>query len=143
MAIVASKGRATSSVLREDAYAGVKAASKYLQAAGVSRLDRIDILKSFQIESISMRAADNATFGLRFYGGKAASEGRYLFPAFDNLTNRVGLALPEKWNSMTGIKQFQIAPGTPYIFGRAASQGGIYTGGSYQMFITNTNFLIK
>lgn len=30
LAIVASKGRASSSVLREDAYAGVKAASQYL-----------------------------------------------------------------------------------------------------------------
>lgn len=75
-----------------------------------------------------MRTADNATFGLRFYGGAANQRGRYLFPTFTNYTNRVGLALPPSWNNMSGISQFQIEPGTTYIFGRAASQGGRYRG---------------
>ena len=47
------------------------------------------------------------------------------------------------WNSMSGISQFQIAPGSTYIFGRAASQGGIFSGGSYQIYINSLNNLIK
>ncbi|QEH44079.1 RHS repeat-associated core domain-containing protein [Chitinophaga sp. XS-30] len=125
------------------AYDGVRAASNYLQAQGVPRAYRKQILESFEVGTISLRTADNATFGLRFYGGAANQSGRYLFPTFTNYTNRAGLALPPSWNSMSGISQFQIAPGSTYIFGRAASQGGIYGGGSYQMYINNLNNLIK
>jgi RHS repeat-associated protein len=125
------------------AYDGVRSASKYLQKQGVPRAYRKQILESFDIGTISLRTADNATYGLRFYGGAANQSGRYLFPTFTNYTNRVGLALPQSWNSMSGISQFQIAPGSTYIFGRAASQGGIYSGGSYQMYINSLNDLIK
>src|SRR5690606_17986247 len=125
------------------AYDGVRAASKFLQEQGVPRIYRKQILESFEIGTISLRTADNATFGLRFYGGAANQSGRYLFPTFTNYTNRAGLALPPSWNSMSGVSQFQIAPGSTYIFGRAASQGGIYRGGSYQMYINNLNNLIK
>lgn len=121
----------------------MRAASKYLQAQGVPRAYRKQILENFEVGTISLRTADNATFGLRFYGGAANQIGRYLFPTFTNYTNRAGLALPPSWNSMSGISQFQIAPGSTYIFGRAASQGGIYSGGSYQMYINNLSNLIK
>lgn len=90
-----------------------------------------------------MKTADNSTFGLRFFGGGANEKGRYFFPTFTDYTNRKALALPYKWNSMTGISQFQVAPGTPYIFGRAASQSANYTGGSFQMYINNLNNLQK
>lgn len=125
------------------AYEGVQAASKYLQEQGVPRVYRKQILESFEVGTISLRTADNVTFGLRFYGGAANQSGRYLFPTFTNYTNRAGLALPPSWNSMSRISQFQLAPGSTYIFGRAASQGGIYSGGSYQMYINNLNNLIK
>ena len=124
-------------------YAGVRAASKYLQEQGVPRAYRQQILQSFEIETISLRTADNATYGLRFFGGAANETGRYLFPTFTNYTNRVGLALPPSWNSMAGISQFQISEGSSYIFGRAVSQGGIYTGGSYQMFVNSLKDLNK
>jgi len=62
------------------AYDDVRAASKYLQAQGVPRAYRKQILESFEIGTISLRTADNATFGLRFYGGAANQSGRYLFP---------------------------------------------------------------
>lgn len=108
------------------------------------RAYRKEILESFQIETIAMKTADNSTFGLRFFGGNAKADGRYLFPTFSDTTTRVGLALPPGWgNTMTGISQFQITSGTPYIFGRAASQGGIYTGGNYQMFINDITNLIR
>ncbi len=126
-----------------DAYAGVKEASAYLQKAGVPRLYRKQIIESFEIGTISLQTAGKSTYGLRFYGGAAKESGRYLFPTFDNLINRKGLALPPSWNSMLGIKQFQVSPGATYIFGRAASQGGIYTGGSYQMYINDLSNLIK
>jgi hypothetical protein len=125
-------------------YDGVRAASKFLREQEVPRVYRKQILESFEIGTITLRTADNATFGLRFYGDAAAESGRYLFPTFTNYTNRVGLALPPGWrNSMSGISQFQIEPGSTYIFGRAASQGGIYSGGSYQIYINNLNNLIK
>jgi RHS repeat-associated protein len=47
-------------------YAGVKAASKYLQTQGVPRVYRKQILQSFEIETVSLKIADNATYGLRF-----------------------------------------------------------------------------
>jgi RHS repeat-associated protein len=125
------------------AYDGVRAASKYLQGQGVPRVYRKQILESFEEGTISLRTADNATYGLRFYGGAANQSGRYLFPTFTNYTNRVGLALPQSWNSMSGISQFQIVPGSTYIFGRAASQGGIFNGGSYQIYINSLNNIIK
>ncbi len=125
------------------AYDGVRAASSYLQKAGVPRAYRKQILQSFNVETISLRTADNSTFGLRFYGGGANASGRYLFPTFTNYTNRAGLALPYKWNGMTGLSQFQIRPGSTYIFGRAASQGGRFTGGSYQMYVNDLGNLIR
>ncbi|ROH96694.1 hypothetical protein [Chryseobacterium daecheongense] len=131
------------SIARTEAYAGVREASVYLQQAGVPRDYRKQILESFEIETISLRTADNSTYGLRFYGGIAKESGRYLFPTFNNYINRVGLALPPKWNTMSGFTQFKIAPGTPYVFGRAASQGGIYTGGSLQMYINDVKNLTK
>lgn len=70
------------------AYDGVRAASNYLQAQGVPRAYRKQILESFEVGTISLRTADNATFGLRFYGGAANQSGRYLFPTFTNYTNR-------------------------------------------------------
>ncbi|WP_157493018.1 RHS repeat domain-containing protein [Dyadobacter tibetensis] len=127
----------------QNLYSGVKQASNYLQEIGIPRSYRKEILQSFETETISLRIANMNTFGLRFYGGAASESGRYLFPTFTSYTNRVGLALPAKWNTMSGISQFQIAPGSTYIYGRAASQGGIYTGGSYQMYVPNLGNLIK
>lgn len=125
-------------------YDGVRAASKYLQEQGVPRAYRKEILESFEVETISLRIADNSTYGLRFYGGAANKSGRYLFATFTNYTNRVGLALPQSWNnSMSGISQFQIKPGSIYIFGRASSQGTMYSGGSFQMYINNLSNLLK
>lgn len=128
---------------RASTFEGVREASKYLQEQGVPRTFRKQILESFEVETISLRTADNATFGLRFYGGAANQSGRYLFPTFTNYTNRTGLALPSNWNSMSGISQFQITPGSRYIFGRTASQGGTYNGGSFQMYINNLNNITK
>jgi len=123
-----------------NSYNGVKETSNFLKNEGVSRIRRKEILESFEIETISLKRADNNTFGLRFYGGDAQKVGRYLFPTFTNYTNRQGLALPIKWNNtMDGIQQFRLDINTPYIYGRAASQAGIYKGGSYQMYINNTN----
>jgi RHS repeat-associated protein len=114
------------------AYDGIRAASEFLQEQRVPREFRKQILQSFEVETISLQVADNATYGLRFYDDKNAyARGRYLFPSFDNLINRIGLALPYKWNHMTHIIQWQIQPGTIYIYGRAASQGGLHTGGSF------------
>ena len=116
----------TGSYLNSDPYAGVKDASKYLRALGVNRQYRKQILQSFDAETISLITANNSTYGLRFYGGGAAVNGKYLFPTFSDHINRAGLALRPEWNSMTNISQFKIPSGTQYIYGRAASQGSYY-----------------
>lgn len=90
-------------------------------------------------------ASDN-TYSLRFYGGNANAEGRYLFETFSPLTNRNNLALPYEWNSMTGIQQFKVKNGTTMITGSAAPQTGFgsnYIGGAHQWYINNLEDLIK
>ena len=66
--------------------------------------------------------------------------GQYLFETFTPNINRGGLALPPSWNQMSGIKQWQIEPGTVILKGIADSQqleGAqyIYPGGAEQIFI--------
>jgi hypothetical protein len=124
-------------------YAGVRAVSNFLIGQGVPRATRVQIINSFEIETMTLKAADNNTFGLRFFDNiNAYEKGRYLFPTFTNNTNRFGLALPYQWNRMTNFTQFQIRPGAPYIFGRTAGQGNL-GGGANQMFVPNLSNLIK
>ena len=127
-------------------YDGVKQASEYLQSQGVPRAYRKQILESFDVETIKLQTAGESTYGLRFYGGNANAEGRYLFETFSPLTNRQNLALPYEWNSMTGIQQFQIRKGTTMITGKAVAQksfGSQYIGGANQWYINNFEDLIK
>ena len=127
-------------------YDGVKQASEYLQSQGVPRAYRKQILESFDVETIKLQTAGESTYGLRFYGGNANAEGRYLFETFSPLTNRQNLALPYEWNSMTGIQQFQIRKGTIMITGKAVAQksfGSQYIGGANQWYINNLEDLIK
>lgn len=98
------------------------------------------------MRTIKLETAGENTYGLRFYGGNADAEGRYLFETFSPLTNRENLALPFEWNSMTGIQQFQVKNGTTMITGRAASQtsfGTQYVGGANQWYVNNLEDLIK
>ena len=127
-------------------YDGVKQASEYLKTQGVPRAYRKQIIESFDIETIGLQIADEKTYGLRFYGGNANAEGRYLFETFTPLTNRENLALPYEWNEMTGIQQFQVKNGVTMITGNAAAQsafGSQYTGGARQWYINNLEDLIK
>lgn len=103
-------------------------------------------MESFDVRTIKLEKAGENTYGLRFYGGNANAEGRYLFEPFSQLTNRENLALPYEWNSMTGIQQFQVKNGTTIITGKAAPQAGFgaqYTGGANQRYINNLEDLIK
>ena len=127
-------------------YDGVKQASEYLQSQGVPRAYRKQILESFDVETIKLQTAGESTYGLRFYGGNANAEGRYLFETFSPLTNRQNLALPYEWNSMTGIQQFQVRNGNTMITGKADAQksfGSQYIGGANQWYINNLEDLIK
>ena len=130
----------------DNVYDGVRQASKYLKEQGVPRQYRKQILESFDVRTIKLEKAGENTYGLRFYGGNADAEGRYLFETFSPLTNRENLALPYEWNSMTGIQQFQVKNGTTIITGKAAPQTGFgaqYTGGANQWYINNLEDLIK
>lgn len=130
----------------DDVYAGVKQASEYLKQQGVPRKYRKQVLESFDVRTIKLETAGESTYGLRFYGGNASVEGRYLFETFSPQTNRANLALPYEWNSMTGIQQFQVKSGTTIITGAAAPQtefGAQYIGGAHQWYINNLEDMIK
>ncbi len=117
-----------------DGYFGVRQASKYLMEQGVPRSARVEILRSFEVETIHLHRAGNAEFGIRYFDGVSAfPEGRYLFETFP--ASRGSLALDPNWNQMTGIAQWQIRPGTVVIDGRAAAQGVGLEGGQVQKFI--------
>lgn len=130
----------------DEVYAGVREASEYLKSQGVPRQYRKQILESFDVRTIKMETAGDSTFGIRFYGGNANAEGRYLFETFSPTTNRNSLALPYEWNSMTSIQQFQVKSGTTMITGNAAGQtsfGSQYIGGAKQWYINSLEDLIK
>ena len=97
-------------------------------------------MESFKVESIAVGKAGDNLFGLRFHdnGVTARAQGQYLFETFTPQINRNGLALPPDFNGMTGLKQWQITPGTTVIRGTVAPQlkyGAQYTGGAEQMFV--------
>jgi hypothetical protein len=106
----------------------------------VSRADRVKTLRSFDIRTIKVKVADDATYGIRFhdFGKTARPEGQFLNDTFGPLTNRMNLALPPKWNDMTGIASWQINPGTTYLTGQIGPQfifGTQYVGGAIQHFV--------
>ncbi|MEE3664939.1 hypothetical protein V2I52_24115 [Brenneria sp. g21c3] len=109
---------------RPDPYKGAKDASAYLRSKGVDRDTRKQIISSFELDTISVQKAGNNRFGTRFHDdGKSAWHlGQYVFETFTPLTNRSGLALPYEWNRMTGIKQWQIKPGSTIIRGSDLAQ---------------------
>ncbi|WP_022819935.1 hypothetical protein [Fusobacterium russii] len=120
-------------------------ASKYLDEMNVSEKEKLQILSSFQKETIKLEYASENEYGIRFYDidweknvSSAKPVGQYLTSTFTNLTNRNNLVLPYEWNKMTALKQWQIAPGTPMITGKVAPQlnyGVQYIGGAEQKFI--------
>jgi len=132
-------GLAGCSFNRSSNYSEIRKAAKYLDSMGVNKGDRKKIIRSFDLSTISVQKAGDNLYGLRFYDSAGARPmGQYLFETFTLQTNRAGLALPPNWNGMTGIKQWQITPGTTIIRGRAAPQfaeGSRYIGGSDQIFV--------
>ena len=124
--------------LSECCFNGVKEASEYLKDMGVPRAKRKEILESFELGTIRVQKAGPNEFGIRFFGGDARPIGQFLTDTFGPTTNRVNLALPPKWNSMAGIKQWQIKPGTTIIKGKVGpqlSEGTQYVGGANQIFV--------
>ena len=98
-------------------------------------------------QTLQVEIAGSKDYEIRFFDidyktriNPAYPNGQYLFETFTSNTNREGLALPPSWNQMTGIKQWQIEPGTVILKGIADSQqleGAqyIYPGGAEQIFI--------
>ncbi len=131
---------------KNDLYTGVKEASEFLKSQNVPRDYRKQILESFDVRTIKMETAGDSTYGIRFYGGNAQAKGRYLFETFSNTTNRNNLALPNQFNTMTGLQQFQVKSGTQMITGNTAPQlqyGSQYLGGAKQWYISNLEALLK
>jgi len=125
----------------------IKEARKYLTDMGLESKEIDRVLDSFAPQTLKVVKAGSEDYGIRFYDidyktriNPAYSNGQYLFETFTPYINREGLALPPSWNQMTGIKQWQIEPGTVILKGIADSQKldgvhYIYPGGAEQIFI--------
>ena len=125
----------------------IKEARKYLTDMGLESKEIDRVLDSFAPQTLKVVKAGSEDYGIRFYDidyktriNPAYSNGQYLFETFTSNINREGLALPPSWNQMTGIKQWQIEPGTVILKGIADSQKldgvhYIYPGGAEQIFI--------
>ena len=104
-------------------------------------------MDSFASQTLQVEIAGSKDYEIRFFDidyktriNPAYPNGQYLFETFTSNTNREGLALPPSWNQMTGIKQWQIKPGTILLKWVADSQQlqetqCIYLGGAEQIFI--------
>ena len=125
----------------------IKEARKYLTDMGLNPKKIDEILDSFAPQTLQVEIAGSKDYGIRFFDidyktriNPASPNGQYLFETFTSNINRGGLALPPSWNQMTGIKQWQIEPGTIMLKGIADSQQlqgtqYIYPGGAEQIFI--------
>ena len=121
---------------------GVRRASRYLRSRDVLRAQRLQILQSFELETIVVRQAGADEFGLRFYDGVNASpRGRYLFETFP--ASRGSLAVKSEWNKMTDFAQWRIKPGTVLIEGRTTGQGAGLRGGHLQKFVLDLEALLS
>ncbi|MEJ6470288.1 hypothetical protein ACO1G0_06695 [Fusobacterium watanabei] len=125
----------------------IKEARKYLTDMGLNPKKIDKIVDSFAPQTLQVEIAGSKDYGIRFFDidyktriNPASPNGQYLFETFTSNINREGLALPPSWNQMTGIKQWQIKPGTIMLKGIADSQQlqrtqYIYPGGAEQIFI--------
>lgn len=138
-AVVASSAEAALANL-PNRFSGIQEASTYLKAEGVSRARRVQILQSFDADSVVVRKAGQQEYGLRYFDNKEAfADGRYLFETFpatrESLAVKSASYSSKTWNDMTYFQQWQIRPGATFIEGRAAPQGLGYSGGQIQKFI--------
>ena len=125
----------------------IKEARKYLTDMGLEPKEIDEVLDSFAPQTLRVEIAGSKNYGIRFYDVNyeinpwlPKPNGQYLYETFTPYINREGLALPPSWNQMTGIKQWQIEPGTVILKGIADSQKldgvhYIYPGGAEQIFI--------
>ena len=125
----------------------IKEARKYLTDMGLESKEIDKVLDSFSPQTLQVEIAGSKDYGIRFYDVNyeinpwlPKPNGQYLFETFTQNINRGGWALPPSWNQMSGIKQWQIEPGTVILKGIADSQQlqgtqYIYPGGAEQIFI--------
>jgi hypothetical protein len=119
--------------------AGAKAALQYLKDQGLTKIQRRDVLSTFNLETVKLRYAGVDEYGIRYFDNSNASpRGRFMFETFPG--SREGLALKSEWNQMQGIKQWKIDPGTIVIEGETSPQG-IWGGGQKQKYIFDKNAL--
>jgi hypothetical protein len=101
---------------------------------------------SFERGSISLETAGKDLNVYRFHdnGEKAGPLGRFLTDT-PNPT-RSNMSLPPEWNGMSGTANYQIKPGSTYLFGKVGPQpqfGPQYTGGASQYFVPNLSDLLR
>lgn len=110
--------------------------SAWLRQAGVSRPERLNVIRSFTGMKITPRVAPagpGLKNALRWYGGTARPLGRFVTPTFPQGDVRSLLSLPPG-NSATSLTQFFLRPGSTYFEGTAAANFGL-PGGGVQYFV--------
>lgn len=111
----------------DDVYAGIREASQLMREMGVRRSVRRQVLQSFDVRTIRVRAAGEAEFGLRYFDNvNAFPRGRYLFETFPASRDSLGLQID--WNQKSGFRQWRIRPGATVFEGSVAPQG-VWRGG--------------
>lgn len=118
----------------EQAYAGIRRVSTFLQESGVPRETRKYLLGSLDPRTVGMEYAGASSYGLRYYGGTAGARSNWLFETFP--AGRESLAVPYG-NTMQYLKQWRIRPGAPIIYGRGLPQGPGLPGGQMQQVIVD------
>lgn len=100
---------------------------------GIPRNIRTQVLQSFDVRTIRVRAAGEAEYGLRYFDNvDAFPRGRYLFETFPASRDSLGLQID--WNQMRGFQQWRIRPGATIFEGSTAPQG-VWRGGQTQKYI--------
>ncbi len=140
-AVLGAPAASRAAAASDDAFAGVRELSRTLQQAGLSRAQRLDVISSFREGTIAGKTATGEGTFLRYFGGQARAEGRYLTPSFPvSGSARTVLALPPE-NYANGIAQFRLAPGTRYFQGTVAPNFG-KPGGGVQIYVLDKSALV-
>ena len=107
--------------------------NRFLREQGVPKEYISQVLQSFEPGQIAIDFADDSTYGLRFYGGGSRDIGPYLNPTFPLGDMRSLNALPPV-NQANKIMQWQVSPGSPFLFGRIRANFG-KPGGGLQIYV--------
>lgn len=121
-------------------YAGIKEASGRMRELGIPREYRVQVLQSFEPETVRLNTAGTDVYGLRYHGGGSNEFGRYVTDTLP--ATRQSLALPAE-NTMEHLSQFRLSEGAEYISGRVAPNFGQPGGGTQYYLLDNPENVLE